>query len=153
MTTNEPGEVAPESQDALPADEGDPDLATLVRIANTGGMSLGVTLLVGGATVSGLLVGSAEFFDGLAAYMEARGGDGGAVLAKLYRQQATDFREAIGTDFEKAFSAPYVATFIHLQDARVFAPGGRYLPTDEGLFWRGRLDSIDGWSIGNLGTT
>ena len=150
MTENDRIEDA--SEDERPPDNGDYNLSGLVRLANAGGVSLGVTLLVGGAVVSGLLVGAAEFFEGLADYLDREAGEDAQAFTHGYRSFAKEFRDEIGSDFDQAVDAPYVVTYIHLRDAHVFAPGGGYLPSNAGLFWRGRLESVDGWSIGTLGT-
>jgi hypothetical protein len=153
MTTESEGTDLPsEPDEERPIDDGDFELGMLVRLANAGAMSLGVTLWVGGSVISGLLVGAATYFDGVAEKTARAGGDGGEVLAGLYRDKAAAFREQIGTEFETAFSAPYTLTFIHLQHARVFSPGGFFIPRDEGVWWRGRIDRVDGFFIGNFST-
>jgi hypothetical protein len=54
-----------EGVDEPPGDDGDYALGTLVRLANAGGLSMGVTLFVGGTVVSGLLVGAGGAADKL----------------------------------------------------------------------------------------
>jgi len=157
VSTEEPNSAEqpePEGDEESPLDRdaGDPNLSVLVRIANTGAMTMGVTLLVGGAVVSGLLVGSIEYFESLASRLEEEGGEGGQALADVYRTQAGEFREQMPSDFDEAFGAPYVATFIHLKNAHVFSPSGAYIPKNQGTHWRGRLDSVDAWSIGSITT-
>lgn len=151
LTSCEGSETIEDERGPGQEDRGDPTLSVLVRIANAGGMSLGVTLMVGGAVVSGILVGTADFNEGLAEYIDQKSGPDGKFLADMHRKAAEDLRSEFGDDFKAAFGAPYVATYIHLRDARVYTPHGS-VPRNEGIFWRGRLDSVDGWSIGSLGT-
>lgn len=134
-----------------PPDEGDGNLGTLVRLANTGTVSMDVTLWVGGSVVSGLLVGVAEYLDGLAGSLEPAG-EGAALLSKFYRDQAEGFRELVGEEFQPAFDAPYTLVHIHLKNARVFSAGGEATPRTC-TWWRGRIDRVDAFSIGSLAGT
>jgi hypothetical protein len=48
---------------------------------------------------------------------------------------------------EKSFPPSY----IHIKDAKFFQPGGNNpIPTSEGLWWRGKIASIDGMALGKL---
>jgi hypothetical protein len=71
-------------------------------------------------------------------------------MAEKHREQVGD-ATAENFDFESAFAADYIPTYIHLRGARFFSPSGQSVPGNEGFFWRGRLDAVDGWSIGVLG--
>jgi hypothetical protein len=46
--------------------------------------------------------------------------------------------------------APPPAGFIHLRKARFYAPGQHPIPGDQGFLWRGKLSSIDAFSVGNF---
>lgn len=74
---------------------------------------------------------------------------GGDAFAPMFRQTADVFREQVGTEFREAFEAPYTLAYIHLKDARVFSPSGGAMP-QEGFWWRGRIDKVDGFTIGSL---
>lgn len=39
---------------------------------------------------------------------------------------------------------------IHLAEARWVSPAG-FMPTNEGMHWRGRLEHVSGWLVGTLG--
>jgi hypothetical protein len=129
--------------------EPDPFLGLFVRAANAGEGNVGVTLWVGGAIVTGMVVGTDEFFDALADYVEGDTGE----TASTFRKVATELRE--DRDAAKAVVAEDglgddPVTFIHLRDARAFAPGSGPIPSNQGFLWRGRLDTVDAWSFGVL---
>jgi len=124
---------------------GDPTLESLIELANSGTMSLGVTLWVGGVVISGTLVGVSEYFEGVAGFVEGSG-EGGAAIAGAYRKLAGTFHYEIGSQPEDVERFP---TMIHLKAARVFSAGAAAMPR-QGLWWRGRLDRVDGYSIGSL---
>jgi hypothetical protein len=81
-----------------------------------------------------MLVGVAEYFEGVAGWVEGSG-EGGAVLAGAYRELAESFRDEIASEPQDAERSPFM---IHLKAARVFSTGGGAMP-QQGLWWRGRL--------------
>lgn len=117
-------------------------LAIFVDLANRNGEGVGVTLTVGGSLISGTIVGRVQWIDG---------------IMERYGEQVSGFRafREVWTEQVERFDSdePMAAyeSIIHVKDARWW--GGdpdSPLPT-EGAFWRGRLDQIQGWSLGTLG--
>jgi hypothetical protein len=141
-TTNDV-EIAP--ADFAESDVGDPYLSALVRTANAGALTANVTLWVAGAVLSGHLIGAGEYFETLAAVLEAAGAD--AEISEGYREQADYFREIGGDDVGQAMEADYTVTYIHLRDLRDWSIIG--FPV-KGVLWRGRIDKIDGWSLASV---
>jgi hypothetical protein len=45
---------------------------------------------------------------------------------------------------------PIETRYIHLRNARIFNAGRKPIPSVDGFVWRGRLESIDGFSWGTL---
>lgn len=137
----------------------DPFLAILVQaIDHTPGWEFGVTLHVNGVIISGLLCSITTFFEeqaemirrlGSAETAEARLG-----FAEIFDQLAEQTRpgteQGDGVETAQTEAAGRdLPEFIHLRAATVHAPG-----TDAVLpetLWRGRLDHVSGWSIGNFG--
>lgn len=153
MAEDEPKPPEAENEEQLdepPGDDGDYALGTLVRLANAGGVSMGVTLFVGGSIVTGLLIGAVQYHEGVAKMLDEVG-ENAEWLAQMHRAQAETLREQFGDDFTKAFEAPYRLSFIHLKDAKAYTPGLDPLPTGQGFWWRGRMDRVDGFFIGELG--
>lgn len=118
-------------------------LQHLVGVANDAGISMGITLYVSGAVVSGTLIGGGHFFELM---KEAVEGDN--VNPKI--------KEGFGGMFDsyaKIYTAPpeirSAPSFIHLMGAKVFMPGQPPMPT-AGMLWRGRITSVSGFSLGSF---
>jgi hypothetical protein len=114
---------------------------------------LGVTVLVGGALVSGTLISTG-------AYLRATSERWRRIFALLnptgkrmenpYEgifSQAADRHEAVARDPD------YRARHVHLREARVVSPTGHavpsYGPAAEGMLMRLPLARIDGWTLGS----
>jgi hypothetical protein len=46
-----------------------------------------------------------------------------------------------------AISKPHL---IHLKDAQIYQSGAGLQPAEKGVLWRGRLDAVDGFSLGRV---
>lgn len=122
-------------------------LQEFISMVNTGDMTIGITLNVGGLLVSGELIGGKSYFGGIGKdLMLSLGGP------DKIRKSFEDWGRKIysggtnkksGRDFKK----PY---FIHLKNARFYYPGQQPVPKNQGLWWRSRLEAIDGFSLGSL---
>ena len=132
-----------ESQAVTP--QVDPYLADLVRIINcTTTSSIGITLVVSGLTISGSLISGERYFEGIQAMMRGAEGDD-SDFASYWDPAVVHYRRA-REGLEGNVSLP---SFIHLRDAVAF-PGGS---TNSVGLWRGKLESVDSWSLGQLGKT
>jgi hypothetical protein len=123
-------------------------LQHLVLLANAGGVEAGLTLVCGGTIVSGILVSGADYVRG-------------------FREEFTadlppESKDAVGPLFD-FLAGPYSGTpdgedgpaaertmYIHLRDARFYAAGQLPIPANRGVWWRGRLASVSGFSLGQL---
>ena len=133
---------------------GDRLLHTLVTLADDQGLSVSVTLYVQGLIISGQLIGTKEYLEGLAEQLEQHG--------RAVRPQAKDvldgfvraFRELAeteGTDREARLlngedTVPSDRSrYIHLMNARaITSDGGRF----HTAWWRGRIERVDGFAFG-----
>jgi hypothetical protein len=120
-------------------------LAELVRRANAGGLSVGVTLCVGGTLVSGSIIGGRAYFESIAesAAVGARDAPEAARARAFLRGPAAMY---VASDAADADDEPLV--YIHLAGARFFTASGRPIPGKDGLLWRGRLGAVDGFVLG-----
>ncbi len=118
-------------------------LHSLVVISNLG-LSVGITLNVGGAVISGTMISGKTYFEKLSKLIGSGTGDDRlrTVLSEAIAQNVAVY------DDKEEDSEPAVS-YIHLEDARCYYPNGN-LPTNEGVLWRGKLTSIDGFFMGNL---
>lgn len=148
MTTEsqkQPATVPPAPNPALP----DLYLQALVNIVNGKDIEFPITLFVGGLIVSGQLTSGHKYFEGL-----------GEQLTQFFGGPSDDTAEVV-----KLFTAPgdiYTQTedtteipppqYIHLREGKIFTPGQQPIPV-EGVWWRGRLASVDGFHFGSLALT
>lgn len=129
-------------------DDKDWFLQNLVDWANQHNFSFGITLNVGGFLVSGSLIGGKEYFDGfgedfVSAYEDQE-------LAEKIKNIIAKNGELYTISDEKDVPPP---TYIHLKDARCFNTNGNPIPGNRGVWWRGRISEVDGFSIGSLSMT
>lgn len=124
-------------------DEGDeqsdaPILQVLVTHANTGGLTLDVTLQVGGLLVSGTLASFDEYLR--------------AVAGVFGTEPAEEHEDGGEPDEDENKRQP---RYIHLRDFQIYEPGRPSpIPSDkppESIWWRGRISHVDGFFLGRLG--
>lgn len=125
------------------ADQIDMMLAGLTLSAQTTPeLKLGVTLTVRGATITGTLVGRNTWLQKL---HQVRGEALGHEVTQVWI-------DLLSYDPETEPARLDSDRFIHLIDARTITPSGAIPAFDgTGMFWRGLLASVDGWSIGSIG--
>lgn len=126
-------------------------LQHLVSIVNNlGSGEFGITLTVSGTLISGYLTGGHNYFEGFAeefaASFEVDGVDDGVAasvresigrLGQMYNRPDTAEEEADEQETHRT-------TYIHIRDAKMFHPGGAPIPSNRGVWWRGKLDAVDG---------
>lgn len=109
---------------------------------------IGITLNVGGLLISGELVGGKKYFKGIGEDFSSRLGK---VVADKMRKSFEDLGKKTYDDSEKKrrkdFKEPH---FIHLRNARFYYPGQQPIPKNQGVWWRGRLETVDAFCLGLL---
>jgi hypothetical protein len=134
---------------------GDPILQVLARLANdVPSAEIHVTLAVGGAVVSGVLVSRLAWLRLSAETMEAvapRAGTIPAELSKTLEAQAVRPSDEHG-GVTGADGVTY--EYLHLKDARYVAAAGT-MPSlgSPPMLWRGRIALVSGWSWGSFGAS
>ena len=103
-----------------------------------------ITLTVGGNLVSGLLIAADAYIDAVADEFASdfKKEDG---TADRIRDMILGMKYIPNEDAEK--NVP--PQFIHLMDAEVYTSSGRPIVSG-GSLWRGKLSSVDGFSLGRL---
>lgn len=122
-------------------------LQRLVAIVNNTNVEFGLTLHVEGAIISGQLVSGKRYFETFA--QEFAGAYPGDEEGKENIRKALASHASIYDEPEAGTEVP-PPQFIHLLDARSFAPGGHQLPSNRGVLWRGKINSVSGFSLGLL---
>ena len=120
---------------------------------NMPGTEIGITLHVSGEIVSGLMIPLTDYLDEMAALVRDNGSPESAAarggLAEVFSLAAAESRPAADADLAELIDTAPEPAFIHLRQATVHAPGSdAVLPA---TLWRGRLDHVSGWSLGNFG--
>ncbi len=116
-------------------------------------MELDVTINVSGLCISGKLIGASQFYDGLSEYFNR---------SKIMNISVQDTINEVKDSYKNIFNKikntipktaeeleKYDFKFIYLKEARFYS-GFRAIPTENPVYWAGRLSSVDGFSLGTL---
>ena len=105
------------------------------------GFSFGITLNVKGTIISGDLITSNQYFKEIS--KETADVENGKLLGEVLSQINRIVEEATTEQQERS------SKFIHLKNARFFSASNS-IPSNKGIYWRGRLSEIDGFTLGLL---
>lgn len=114
-------------------------LGKFVSLVNQDMIGTGVTLTVGGVIITGNIISTKGYVEELASGFETAGEFGVAVGKSLREADIEYGSEQTSDDVEE---------IIHLKDAKVLSGNTVY---NVGL-WRGKVNSVDGFTIGLLNT-
>lgn len=129
---------------------GDWFLQSTIENIVSNGIEIGITLNVSGLIISGVLVSGKKYFEEMSIFM------------KSASRQPDDISSALGdawgkytSIYEKPEDAPDgwsvgPVGYVHLMNARFYTAGQKPIPNNQGVLWRGKLSSVDGFFIGNL---
>ncbi|WP_434998682.1 gas vesicle accessory protein GvpU [Vibrio scophthalmi] len=128
-----------------PIDGVDWYIQNMISLANHG-IDVGITLTVGGTVMSGKLISGKKYFDLVTEQIESSLSD------ENFKKVFVSFLESNSARYQGSPSEMPATqnAYIHLMDAKIFDSQGNSIPTNEGLLWRGKLDSISGISIGTI---
>ena len=124
-------------------------LEFLCSLAETG-VELGITLTLGGSVISGQMVGRQRYAGELAERLSGAGEVGvslGQAIVELLTPPHLPTSEEPDVNGDAA-DVPADFNFIHLIHATTYH-GAQQLGSGEP--WRGRLQSVSGWTLGQLG--
>jgi hypothetical protein len=137
-----------DASSATPNAQHDWFIQSLVNVANVAPLSFGVTLQVSGLLVSGYLVSGKAYFEATGQQIVSSLAQN-AALADQMRKMFATFESAYPND--PAQTERPVPQFVHLQNARFYSTDGTPVPSNAGVWWRGRISEISGIVIGILG--
>lgn len=120
-------------------------LQDLAHWVNRMHLSFGITLHTPAGVVSGTVISHEEYFKEFAGQFA---GPWAGESEDLIRNMITSFGKP--TPEDKDSSVNY--QFIHLKDAKFYAPGQNPIPTD-GVLWRGKISSVCSFNLGKFETT
>jgi hypothetical protein len=125
----------------------DGTLGALVTIVSQAGGEVGISLLVGGSWLSGLLVPGRAWFEQLAHSIEADSPEWAAGWRVDVLYPSDDTEEAGNAEPRPD---DVQLAYVHLREARLVTPAG-CMPTGEhGLLVKCRLSEVAAWSYGIL---
>lgn len=130
-------------------------LSTWVAVADKADTGVGVTLSIGGTLVTGTITGVGAYIDGTMDALEASGGDWTYLREQLH-DAVPDQPEDLPEDPDDLSDEQLLelikvsAAYVHLKDAKLITPMGIVPTSGSGVYWRARLDRIDGWCYGIL---
>ena len=131
--------VKPAESASLPSS--DPLLETIVHLVTTVDFNISVTLMVGGAQISGQLIGGRHYFEGLGKQWL----EGFTKVGAPNPEMETIWRRIGEERYGKDAPRPKRYAHIHLKDAAVVLGDGQVFRHQ---WWRGRLAKGDGWAMG-----
>ena len=127
----------------IPDYQADEYLRELVRLVSGTESSFPVTLYMNGLVISGQIVSGHRYFEELRDQYAIYFGD------SENSKKTIDYLTSPGKiylDSDENKSMPPIR-YIHLQNARVMSNGNKPMPA-EGVWWRGRISSIDAFNFG-----
>ena len=138
----------------LQADHGtDWFLSSFVCLANDSKLSVGITLLVKGALVSGKIIGGPRYFEELGKQFGAACGMNEEDSAAIWKPFADKYYSKTESEEGADVDTGHDPSFIHLENVRIFQAATSLPTSQEGVLWRGRLAEVDGFILGQLGAT
>lgn len=106
------------------------------------GISIPVTFTIGGSLVSGHLISEAEYFEQLSS-------DFSDALPEAAREAAKKLIIALQPTLSVDEDDQPAIQFVHLKGARVFNGSSNPIPSS-GTLWRGKISSVEGFTLGSL---
>jgi len=134
----------------------DPMLQLFVRLMNNLDVQLGVTVLVGGSWVSGVLIPPRTFTEEAGAELVAKAGVEAEGLQMFFQELGRQWFPSETEQAPEAATGPGARGadrpfHLHLRNARMVTTTGS-IPID-GAYMRIRLAEVSGWVIGDFSAT
>lgn len=123
-------------------------LRALAAIPERTNLELGITLSVHGIIVSGFLISEKAYFRGVTdricqdreAPLETKN------ILTDFIQQLQEGLQTRSDDSERSL----LPEFVHLREAKMYPSQGKGMPSYGDALWRGRISSVDGFSLGEI---
>lgn len=126
-------------------------LIMFLSLVEDDGIEVNVTLNIQGALVSGILVGSSAYYDGITESSRQLRDD---TMSKIITKRFSDLKEAYLKEKQeqgdKKEEQDLSVTYIHLKDAKYHHNSANSHMTTSVAWWRGKISSIDAYSFDTL---
>jgi hypothetical protein len=149
IMTDESTTKDPNTEDADTFDDGverDFFLQTLVEIVNRTDIEMDVTLTIGGALVSGMMISGKSYYERLSSLVSKSidNKDAIAFFKKILEEHEAIYDGA--TEETPLFNVAY----IHLKNVKFTGTDGNSIPDNDGTLWRGRISQVSGFNLGTF---
>jgi len=122
-------------------------LQALAEVAERSPLELGVTLNVKGLIITGFIISQATYFDALIEGLKNVNQDQSVKESLL--EFLSGLKETLTPLAEDQNPKEY-PKFIHLRNVKIYPSEGRGMPTYGDALWRGQIESIDGFALGEM---
>ena len=122
-------------------------LQSLVNMANETSLEIGITLQVSGMLVSGILVSHKQYFDGFGSEFASVFSD--SEVSESIKTNISSYGDLYKSDNENVAPLP-PPQYIHLKNTYFFNTVGKPIRSNKGVWWRGRICQVGGFSLGSL---
>lgn len=141
-----------ENQTMIKESQNDWVIEELVNWSNLGSLTIGISILVSGTIISGKLIGVKEYY-----YLYGKqwidsvdftDPESAKNFENRWKTLGDEAERNLKETMEKGgmIEPPH---FIHLKEAKVIS-GSLLVPSNHGMLWRGKISTINGFSLGSL---
>jgi|GEM_PF-696268 len=125
----------------------DPMLQALAEVAERSPLELGVTLNIKGLIITGFIISQSNYFESLISGLKSTDQD--SEIKDSLLEFLSGLKEKL-TAKPKQQSSHEHPKFIHLRNVKIYPSEGRGMPTYGDALWRGLIDSVDGFALGEM---
>ena len=129
----------------------DPMLRAIAAVPEHSPLELGITLNVKGLIITGFIISQKTYFDALITGLGEVSQDNelktslqhflGELKDKLVSERQTKTANS---------EQPVLPKLIHLRNVKIYPSEGRGMPTYGDALWRGKIDAVDGFTLGEM---
>lgn len=122
-------------------------LLMFLSLAENDGIEVAITLNIQGAIVTGILIGSKAYYDGITeSSLHLKDDTMSKIIAKRFGDLRDEYLKQKQEQGDKKDDEEAAATYIHLKNAKYNQPA----MTASASWWRGKISSIDSFSFDSL---
>ena len=133
------------SQAARAPHESDRLLQALVSVPERTSLEIGITLSSGGLLITGFIISQETYFNTLVDGISKTKAD--ERMKELLQDFLSQLKDPI---IESTADTSIFPRFIHLRDVKIYPSEGRGMPTLGHTIWRGDINKINGFSLGEM---
>ncbi|MCM2435360.1 gas vesicle accessory protein GvpU [Agrobacterium rosae] len=123
-------------------------LAWFIAQAEAYGVEIGVTLAVGGSLVSGVIINGRSYIEQLAQGFR-NANSASETLSEALANSVSEWAAVYPATSAETDIFALKPNYIHLRNARIYQTNDNPIPNN-GMLWRGKLSSVDGFSAGEM---